>query len=163
MNFKKIVIDSKGFTLIEVLASLTILGIILIGSMQFFSQAYGYTTLNQKKTAAINVARNALMFIENENFIEIRKSFEDNRDETFTILICDDTYEKFTEAQSPRPGCKPIMVNNIEYDVTVSHSDEQKSDYERRFIPITVRVEWAAGGNAKETEIEGVIKSEDIR
>ncbi|PLR75497.1 prepilin-type cleavage/methylation domain-containing protein [Bacillus sp. V3-13] len=163
MNFKKIVTDSEGFTLVEVLASLTILGIILIGSMQFFTQAYSYTNLNQKKTAAVNVARNALMFFEKENFIEIKKSFEDNRDETFTILICKDKYEKFTEAQSPAPGCRPITVNNIEYDVTVSHSDEQSSDYKSHFIPVTVRVEWTAGGAPKETEIEGVIKSEDIR
>lgn len=64
MKFFKILSSSKGLTLIEVLVSLTILSIILLGIMNFFNQAYSYTNSNQKKTAAINVARNALTYMD---------------------------------------------------------------------------------------------------
>ncbi|AIE60918.1 type IV pilus modification PilV family protein [Bacillus methanolicus] len=172
MNLKKILYSSKGLTLVEILASLTILGIILIGCMKFFTQAYSYTNMNQKKTAAINVARNAMMYIENESFIEIREKFEKNPEEELTLMICDnpmdkddpeDPYGKFWKGDTPGPSCSPITVNNVKYYVKI-RADSNKNDYDRNYIlPITVKVEWVINGKVNETEIEGVMKSEDIR
>ncbi|MDE3839785.1 prepilin-type cleavage/methylation domain-containing protein [Bacillus methanolicus] len=172
MNLKKILDSSKGFTLIEILTSLTILGIILIGCMKFFTQAYSYTNMNQKKTAAINVARNAMMYIENESFIEIREKFKKNPEEELTLMICsnsedkdepNDPYGKFWKGETPGPSCSPITINNVKYDVKIQ-ANSDKNDYDRNYIlPITVKVEWAINGKVNETEIEGVMKSEDIR
>jgi prepilin-type N-terminal cleavage/methylation domain-containing protein len=172
LNLKKILNSSKGLTLIEVLLSLTILGIILIGSMKFFTQAYSYTNMNQKKTAAINVARNAMMYIENESFIEIRQKFEDDPEEELTLMICDhpgdkddpnDPYGKFWKEQTPGPSCSPITVNNVEYEVKI-RADSNKNNYDRNYVlPITVEVKWVINGKEYKTGIEGVMKSEDIR
>ncbi|EIJ79052.1 hypothetical protein PB1_15879 [Bacillus methanolicus PB1] len=170
MNLKKFLHNSKGLTLIEILVSLTILGIIMIGCMKFFTQAYSYTNMNQKKTAAINVARNAMMYIENESFIEIRQKFEEDPKEELTLMICDnpedkddpnDPYEKFWNGEAPGSSCSPITVNDIKYDVKVrADLDKDNRDF---FLPITVEVQWVINDKENKIEIEGVMKSEDIR
>ncbi|MBG9655670.1 type IV pilus modification PilV family protein [Cytobacillus firmus] len=174
MKFKKSLASSKGLTLVEVLVSLTILGIVLMGTMKFFSQAYTYTNMNEKKTAAVNVARNALMHIEKENFIEVREKFQ-KESEFLKIYICKNSegksiYKNFWNGESPESDCSPIKVNNIEYNVTISLPDEKNSDtkpakgeHSSFFVPLKATVIWEINGKEESTEIEGAIKSEDLR
>lgn len=174
MKFKKLITSSKGLTLVEVLVSLTILGIVLMGTMKFFSQAYTYTNMNEKKTAAVNVARNALMHIEKESFIEVREKFQ-NKNESLKIFICKNSegnpiYKNFWSGESPESDCSPIKINNIEYNVTISLHDEKnpdtnsaKEEYSSFFVPLEATVTWEINGNEESTKIEGEIKSEDLR
>ena len=67
--------SENGLTLIEVLISISILGILLIVFMRFFLQAGTFTNLNEKRTVGINVARNALMFMEKQNFLKVKNDF----------------------------------------------------------------------------------------
>lgn len=178
MKFKKVLSSSKGLTLIEVLLSLTILGIILMGSMKFFSQAYSYTNMNQKKTAAVNVARNALMYIEKESFIMVRnafeKAFKEDRSEEISLFICKNPneekyeYEIFWKGESVRTNCKPITVNNIEYTVVIEADKEEliKPNYNEKssyYYPLKTKVTWTINGKENSTELKGGIQSEDIR
>lgn len=171
MNCQKKLVDSRGFTLIELLLSLTILGIVMIGSMKFFSQAYTYTNMNQKKTAAVNVARNALMYIEKENFIAIRDKFEKNSDEEISLYICKDPiedtyrYEKFWKDETPDESCEPITVNNVEYEVNIQNDDKPEASKPNYlyYVPIKATVTWSINRKEYSTELDGVIKSEDIR
>ncbi|MFE8696894.1 prepilin-type N-terminal cleavage/methylation domain-containing protein [Cytobacillus sp. FJAT-53684] len=168
MKFKKVLSSSKGLTLIEVLLSLTILGIILMGSMKFFSQAYSYTNMNQKKTAAINVARNALMYIEKDNFIVIRDTFENKTDEELSIYICKDKYSKFWKEDDIDSSCNPIKINNVEYKVMIRADKDEldKVNYNEirsYYFPLTAYVTWTINGKENSTVLEGAIKSEDIR
>jgi prepilin-type N-terminal cleavage/methylation domain-containing protein len=161
MKLKKILKNNHGLTLLEVLVSLTILGILLIGAMKFFSQAYSFTSSNQNKTIAINVARNAIMYMERQSFIEIRKSFEDNAKEPLALMICNDSYQIIGPNDRVEPDCSPITINNIKYDVTIqTNSDEETNSF---FIPINVKVVWEMNNKQQTTNLEGVIKSEDIR
>ncbi|MBP2240599.1 prepilin-type N-terminal cleavage/methylation domain-containing protein [Cytobacillus eiseniae] len=165
MNYKKIFANSRGFTLIEILLSLTILGIIIIGSMQFFSQAYTYTNMNQKKTAAVNVARNALMYIEKENFIIVRDVFEKNPDEELTIKICEQKYKSFWKDKPIDSSCEDITINNVKYNVSIRADkilDPHDSTYSF-YVPLKVNVHWTINRKEHTTELDGAIKSEDIR
>ncbi|MBG9546910.1 type II secretion system protein [Cytobacillus firmus] len=170
MIYKKLLTSSKGLTLVEVLVSLTILGIVLMGTMKFFSQAYTYANMNEKKTAAVNVARNALMHIEKENFIEVREEFRNDKDDYLNLLICDRAYKIFWNGETPEPNCSPIIVNNIEYNVTINlpkneveNIDPAKGEHSSFFVPLIVNVTWEINGKEEFTKIEGEIKSEDLR
>ncbi|MBO0960705.1 prepilin-type N-terminal cleavage/methylation domain-containing protein [Neobacillus sp. MM2021_6] len=161
MNLKKIISSNNGLSLIEVLVSLTILGIISIGIMNFFSQAYSFTSSNQNKTNAINVARNAMMYMEKQSFIEIKDEFDRNSSKEISLFICEDQYKMFWEGDTVDPICTPILVNGVEYSVSI-HADNTEED-KSYILPITVRVEWTKRKKSDFTELEGVIKSEDIR
>ncbi|MCA1036411.1 prepilin-type N-terminal cleavage/methylation domain-containing protein [Bacillus infantis] len=171
MKLKKIINSSNGLTLVEVLLSLTILSIILLGSMKFFTQAYSYTSGSQNKTAGINVARNALMYIENESFIEIRKKFTDDPAEEMKITICDESYRGAWKDGSSLhsaeaagvPSCipTPIVINNVEYDVTIALPEGHIPETDASSIPLRATVEWV--GSETPVKIEGAIKSEDLR
>ncbi len=52
--------NNRGFTLVEILISIIILGVILTGFFQFFIFSQQTTTKNQDKLVAINVAQKAL-------------------------------------------------------------------------------------------------------
>ncbi len=53
--------DDKGFTLLEVFASMTILSIILITFFSVFSQGLLFSSKNEEKVASINLARETLL------------------------------------------------------------------------------------------------------
>lgn len=154
MKLKKILTSSKGLTLIEVLASLTILSIILLGSMNYFHQAYSYTSKNQSKTAGINVARNALMYLQNESYIKVREVFKNSPTDGWNLYICSNEYKL---SLSEKADCDNITVNDIEFKVNIT-APKYDANVENFYFPVTVNVKWDDG----ETSLEGVVKSEGI-
>ncbi|WP_028399384.1 prepilin-type N-terminal cleavage/methylation domain-containing protein [Ectobacillus panaciterrae] len=58
----------NGLTLVEVLASITILSIITIGLFAVFPKAYLFTKENQSKTVAVNIARGVLHYFEKQDY-----------------------------------------------------------------------------------------------
>ncbi|HHY72833.1 MAG TPA: hypothetical protein GX497_06340 [Bacillus bacterium] len=60
--------NKNGFTLVEVLLSITLIFVIVFPLMGFFLQAYKYTMHSQDKTIAINVGRNVVNYMEKQNF-----------------------------------------------------------------------------------------------
>jgi prepilin-type N-terminal cleavage/methylation domain-containing protein len=52
--------NEHGFTLLEVLLSITILGIILLSFFQFFGQSMIFSNKNEAKLQAVNVARQVM-------------------------------------------------------------------------------------------------------
>jgi type II secretory pathway pseudopilin PulG len=170
MPMKKLLTNHNGLTLLETLLSITILGIVMIGVMILFKQAYFYTVLNEDKTIGINVARNALMYMKKQSFIEL-KSYFTNTDQKLKILICQTTdeqghkienYQFFPEDASPPQGCQNVEINNTKYDITVQ-AQENKQNYQKYIIPIKVVVTWERNNIERSTELKGVVTSEDIR
>lgn len=159
MKKRTLLNNEVGLTLIEILVSLSILGMIIIGTMQFFSQALMYTKANEHKTVAINVARNALMYMENQNFIKMKDHFLTHPENS--LFICNNKYNHFPANENAPLHCKKIKINNVDYDVTINANIDK--DYESYMIPITVHVKWKGRKNDEQTTVEGVIKSEDIR
>ncbi|MCA1318742.1 prepilin-type N-terminal cleavage/methylation domain-containing protein [Bacillus tianshenii] len=65
---KQIIEKNGGFTLIEVLVSITIFSIILLGMMTFFTNGLSYVKENESKTVATQVARNVMNYMEKQDF-----------------------------------------------------------------------------------------------
>lgn len=163
---KKIRNCQAGVTLLELLVSLTILSIILLSVTSFFFQAGTFTASNESRTVAINVARNALMYMEKQPFVQMRHEFEDAStmkwlkmcpsEEDATQLIYTLESDAVSEAD-----CQDISVNDGSYGVTVTSSDSIEENTKKYYIPITVKVRWKE--NEPEVELDGTIKSEDMR
>ncbi|WP_157843184.1 prepilin-type N-terminal cleavage/methylation domain-containing protein [Bacillus sp. FJAT-42315] len=162
----------KGVTLLELLLSLTILSIVLLSVTQFFYQSATFNHSNQNKTVALNVARNALMYMEKQNFIEMRHSFGDvidNKTEAdqhyFELMICNNQYELINgndDSEAP-PSCSNIIVNNEPYTVFVFSEPVAEEGKKKHYIPIKIEVEWDKDGKKQTTALDGTIKSEDLR
>lgn len=60
--------QEKGFTLIEVLAAIVILSIVSLVLTSYFTNAMSYSKSNQNKTIMVNLARNALFYVEKQDF-----------------------------------------------------------------------------------------------
>lgn len=60
MRINQRIHDQKGLTLIEILVSIVILGIIFTGMLGFFSQTVKYSSHNENKITSINLAEKML-------------------------------------------------------------------------------------------------------
>ncbi|RAK21374.1 prepilin-type N-terminal cleavage/methylation domain-containing protein [Anoxybacillus vitaminiphilus] len=170
MPMTKFLKNDKGLTLIETMLSITILGIVMLGVMTLFKQAYLYTVLNEDKTIGINVARNALMYMEKQNFIEIKEKFASlGNNGQLQLLVCEHNgsarYTLIDSNTSPLSGCSDIQINDRKYNVTIETEPPKNnnSDYANYFIPLVVKVTWKHGNIEQSTQLKGVLTSEDIR
>ncbi|MGG3916847.1 prepilin-type N-terminal cleavage/methylation domain-containing protein [Parageobacillus thermoglucosidasius] len=125
--------SSKGFTLLEVLASITILSIVAIGMFSFFTNAMQYTTYNQDKTVAINIARGVLAYMERLDFTELKQYVESKMNNTdsqsFVYLNASDcSADGFpllggeNDKETNQKTCERALgpaVNNIDYKTRV--------------------------------------------
>ncbi|KYD32806.1 PulJ/GspJ family protein [Parageobacillus toebii] len=124
---------TKGFTLLEVLASITILSIVAIGMFSFFTNAMKYTTYNQDKTVAINIARGVLAYMERLDFTDLEQYVESKMNNTdnqsFVYLNASDCLDDDfpllgDDEQTKREACEKALgptVNNVKYDETRIH------------------------------------------
>lgn len=171
MNLSKLVRQSeKGVTLVELLLAITILSVVLLTFTRFFYQAGTYNLSNQNKTVALNVARNAMMYMEKQPFIEVRTDFEPalldgtkKESYSYKLLICSNRYKHLKKDETPASDCHPPLINSEEYDVIV-YPEQMKDPSKRKYyIPVTVEVTWGPDESRKKTELDGTIKSEDLR
>jgi prepilin-type N-terminal cleavage/methylation domain-containing protein len=125
---------ANGFTLLEVLLSITILSTVAIGMFYFFTNAMKYTTYNQGKTVAINIARGGLAYMERLDFAALKQYVDNeihNADKRFVHLdasYCDDDDNDdlllFGVNEQAEQVCKKILgptINNVTYDKTRIH------------------------------------------
>ncbi|WP_335869176.1 type IV pilus modification PilV family protein [Bacillus sp. 2205SS5-2] len=167
LNYLK---NNRAFTLLELLVSITILSIVLLSFMNFFLQAGTHTNLNQKKTVAINVARNALMFMEQQNFLQLKDIYAGVHNGTIEsdsfalqLVICDSAYQYFDTKSTAPETCESISINNLSYDVSIFSEKLPANKQEDYYIPITIEVRWEVNDRDYHTTLDGTIKSEDIR
>lgn len=65
----------KGVTLIEVLLSITLLSIVIITFLSFFSNAFRFNTINDDSIQAMNIAREQQALIKKLSWSEITTEF----------------------------------------------------------------------------------------
>ncbi|WP_113930178.1 hypothetical protein [Bacillus sp. P14.5] len=128
--------------------------------------------MNQKKTVAVNVARNALMHMESQSFLEVKREFSEvnegtasPEDQFLELNLCENGYKTFRPGENRPEGCNNIPINGTFYEVTikskeVSPSQEEELNY---YIPISAEVRWTANDKDFDTKVDGTVKSEDIR
>ncbi len=154
MKKKNILYIERGFTLVEVLLSVTILGIIFLSILALFHNTYDYSKRNESKTVGINVARNVLNYIENQDFITIKNKYFPNSSAPEEILI---TRDSCKNSPFPADSCENMfetIINNVTYEATVTLKKHQETDLQNYLIPIEVKINW----NNRETRVEGVLK-----
>jgi prepilin-type N-terminal cleavage/methylation domain-containing protein len=125
--------NNHGFTLVEILASIVILGLIATVFFQMFIFSQKTTTGNQEKLVAINVAQGVLERLNHSNFYnEITSPGSSpviHYPMTYTKANCsgDDCDDKYT-----------IKINNIDYEIEITV--EEKLESEMNLHQVKVRI-----------------------
>ncbi|WP_379135587.1 prepilin-type N-terminal cleavage/methylation domain-containing protein [Paenibacillus sp. sgz500958] len=176
--------QEQGFTLIEVLAAIVILSIVSLVLTSYFTQAMTYSKSNQNKTIMVNLARNALFYMEKQDFDKM-KVFLDDKNKDVLAADCrpgscgtsdySDAFED-TEALS---NILNLQINNIWYSINIIYqpallsgtsessgsSTVDKSRINEYLLPIKAVVTRVDGGNQPNytVNVEGYITDERIR
>jgi prepilin-type N-terminal cleavage/methylation domain-containing protein len=154
MKNKNIFYIERGFTLVEVLLSITILGIIFLSILALFNNTYDYSKRNESKTVGINVARNVLNYIENQDFNTIKHTYFATNGGTEEIKI---TRSSCNKSPFPADSCGNMLktvVNNVTFEATVTLKKHPEAALQNYLIPVEVKIKW----NDRETSVEGVLK-----
>ncbi len=154
MKNKNIFYIERGFTLVEVLLSVTILGIIFLSIVALFNNTYDYSKRNESKTVGINVARNVLNYIENQDFNTIKNTYFPTNGGTEEIKITRSSCDK---SPLPADSCENMLktvVNNVTFEATITLTKHPEANLQNYLIPVEVKINW----NDRETSVEGVLK-----
>lgn len=163
----------EGFTLIEVVASLLILSIVSLAMTNFFVQSMSYAKGNQQKTVMVNLARNALFYIEKQNFSELESYFTANT--ANKTLSCDISATACSIADLPSidiATLKQVLnptINGIEYSISITYQSALRNELDAKIktylLPINVDVYVVKDGSISDitTRLEGYITDDSIR
>lgn len=176
--------QEQGFTLIEVLAAIVILSVVSLVLTSYFTNAMTYSKSNQNKTIMVNLARNALFYIEKQDFEKMEIFFAGNNilasECTESSCINADYRSAFSNVEALANVLNPT-VNGIEYSINIVHQPEllleqpqpsgetpkiiDKSIIEQYLLPVKVEVRRveSSGQPAYTVEVEGYINDERIR
>ncbi|WP_017755973.1 type II secretion system protein [Calidifontibacillus oryziterrae] len=148
--------NKRGFTLVEVLAALTILSIVVIPMFSFFAQAYDYTNRNKATTLSLNVAQNALTYMQKQHFKEIINIIDSS------TLTFENDGKEYHEYNSTDPNYPSIVSPTINGDTfTLNIGIRKNDDYPDYLIDVIIIVQPIK--NNKELYLKGVIANEKIR
>ncbi|GFZ88322.1 hypothetical protein GCM10008018_38100 [Paenibacillus marchantiophytorum] len=177
----------EGFTLIEVLAAVVILSVASMAMMAFFVNAMSYNKGNQNKTVMVNLARNALFYMEKQNFNNVENYFKkdiefEGANPVISLKDCAFVQESgFLSCTSPDKqkylndfaGIGHVLrpsVNERDYEITVtyqqkSEKNDPKVNMSQYLIPIKVSIMQlgAAQGSREQIFVEGYVINEKIR
>ncbi|MBS2969895.1 prepilin-type N-terminal cleavage/methylation domain-containing protein [Metabacillus sp. KIGAM252] len=166
--------DEKGFTLIEVLISISIFSILTIGMLQFFNQAMDFSNKNEDKTLGIYVARNMISYMEQQSFSSIDKFYvKESGSTSIQSSACNN--DKLTSDEMVLNQTEKITINGVEtsrcalnfspkinnrqFSVTVEVKKHTDKNLQSSLIPMTVNVSW----DQSNTQLEGYIANENSR
>lgn len=172
-----------GFTLIEVLAAIVILSVVTLGLTAFFTNAMSYSKSNQNKTIMVNLARNALFYMEKQDFDELEKYYVDDQ---LSVINMDEVkrcesqgagcgYQPFFSGQSALEAILQPTVNGVEYTIDVTFQQDlydemtdpgsDKAGWAAYLLPVLVKVSLLtdSGGPSNPVVVEGYIADESIR
>jgi prepilin-type N-terminal cleavage/methylation domain-containing protein len=154
--------NQQGLTLIEVLVSITLLGIVLTSFLSFFNQAYSYTKKNQDKTVGINVARNVLYYIEQQDYNRIHEQYFPSKNSPEKVkLTIENCKDPVFDSRAVCVGFFSSIINNVTYSTAVTLNsnvnddvNQIKPDLAMYLTGVEVEVKW---GN-QAAKVRGLIK-----
>ncbi|MNW55023.1 hypothetical protein D3C74_326590 [compost metagenome] len=175
------VTEESGFSLVEVVAALVIFSIVTLSLTAFFINSMDYAKGNQNKTVMVNLARNALVYMEKQKFDKIETYFITDGNEDITCDLTTGCTPKVSKLVSNASVFNEILnplVNDVRFKLTIEYqrdlhesntmlgsSEQEDINMAQLLIPVKVIVEREDGrsGARNRTEVEGYITSERIR
>lgn len=171
-----------GFSLIEVMAAIVILSVIIMMGLTYFSSSLSYTKTNENKTVMVNLARNALVYAEKQDFAAWKKYFITDSKGAITGTACTSSsacsqYSFLVTNSSPEVLARVLNpnVNGVQYTVTIRYqptsttttsTSTTATDIRNNtsyLLPIQVSVQPTGRTNVTGTNVEGYITNETIR
>ncbi|NGZ76089.1 prepilin-type N-terminal cleavage/methylation domain-containing protein [Saccharibacillus alkalitolerans] len=165
----------QGFTLIEVLAALLIVSITALAFTAYFSNAMTFAKTNQNKTIMSNLARNALVYMQKQDFERLEAYFDSSSatvvraaeaEQPRRVGITPETFENCTASSSGACAFRDIFeggnlepvtavlsprVNGIAYRVVIEYQQDLNRAQNAGgalLLPISATVTTAADGAA---------------
>lgn len=138
-------LSEKGFSLIEVLVSMTILSISVIGITQFFHQANHISAGNNTKLVATNLARMTL------------ERTQINHEPYGINLVSGMSEKSLTKSTCSTTTCQSLYemeINNKPYKITI-RVKQLPADKEIGLYSAKVLVDY---GKSNPTSVEGYLK-----
>jgi prepilin-type N-terminal cleavage/methylation domain-containing protein len=137
--------SEKGFSLIEVLISLTILSVSVIGISQFFNQANQISAGNNNKLVATNLARMTLERLQNDfGSYEVSSSPKTYDKSQCTTSNCRDLYE--------------TLINNTMYETKITVNPQEGEEASIKLFPVKVTIQYTSNQKVQHTSVEGYVK-----
>lgn len=124
--------NNQAFTLIEVLASITILGIVLTIFLSFFSNATLFSSKTEDKLSAINLAEKELYEVTNS----LQTYCTNNINTNTNTYACEDP-TVIPSDQFRRPS---IDINNKSYQSVVTPLTPSTQEKSLGLLPISVSI-----------------------
>ncbi|MDO3412052.1 prepilin-type N-terminal cleavage/methylation domain-containing protein [Saccharibacillus sp. CPCC 101409] len=176
----------EGFTLIEVLAAMLILAIAALAFTAYFGNALTYSKTNQNKTIMSNLARNALVYMQKQDFDRMGAYFVSTNaaQANGKAAITSDTFSTCAASDTGVCAFKNIFktkdlgtlsailspsVNGVAYRITIAYQPglSTKNDGSNLLLPISATVSPATAGSsgpgADSVTVEGYVNAESIR
>lgn len=168
-----------GFTLIEVLAAIVILSIVSLVLTSYFTNALSYSKSNQNKTIMVNLARNALFYMEKQDFgdmgafFNVKKVNQNPLHPEIVASQCKDATTCIYNTNIMNAGALPEVlnpvINGISYEVSIKYqadlhqdmlagksivdgvesADDRKKEMAPYLIPVLVEVTGPGGPNGQ--------------
>ncbi|MEJ8303629.1 prepilin-type N-terminal cleavage/methylation domain-containing protein [Saccharibacillus sacchari] len=165
----------EGFTLIEVLAAMLIVSIVALAFTAYFGNALTFAKTNQNKTIMSNLARNALVYMQKQDFKRLEAYFDSgsatvvktgNALSAQRVGITPETFGSCTNATTGACAFRDIFVNGnlqptmavlqptvngIQYRVVIEYQKDLNrsvADGGTLLLPISATVTPASAGNA---------------
>jgi prepilin-type N-terminal cleavage/methylation domain-containing protein len=142
-------LSEKGFSLIEVLVSLSILSVSVIAISNFFLQSGEISAGNNRKLVATNLARMTLDRVQ-QNYASYGIKVPTGED-TFSLSLCHDL---------PSDECENLystIINNTKYEITLSIKESTEKEVDMNLLPVTVTISYLD----KQTSVEGYVAYAD--
>lgn len=142
-------LSEKGFSLIEVLVSLSILSVSVIAISNFFVQSNEISEGNNRKLVAANLARMTLDRVQ-QNYTSYGIKVPTAED-TFNTSDCHDlAYDACKNLYSTK-------INNTEYEITIHIRKSTENEVKMKLLPISVIISYLD----KDTSVEGYVAYAD--
>lgn len=143
--------NEKGFTLVEILVSLTLLTTLVLSASYFFIQSNTISSYNNQKLVAVNLARSTLERIQLEPSSYI------------TNGIAGSPYSYQSCQTSGRASCQNyrVLINNHEYIVDVALSQDN-NEKDLKLVDIQVDVTLSSSDKSIKSTVEGYIAHDSI-
>ncbi len=157
----------KGFSIIETLVAITILTMVIAGSITAINKGLSVSTETRNRVTASLLAQDAMEYVKNRKFINIKTSGALNwllgfggcrNDPPFSFLCRIDSIQADglgISFCSVPDGC-PVYINNVGYYQTPTGLTDVKTPFERSFYleetgtdderKVVVKVTWKTAG-----------------